>query len=258
MILGIRSSIYSVLAPFLKDQVYMQRTGLATGLKRRGGFGFLPIQKPLSREHLFLSRLDFTGKTIYDVGGHIGLISMFFARAVGRSGRVIAFEPNPDNVAAIRDHIALNGFANILVLPIGLGRRRETLKFVVPNSSARGTAHPDLQERYLKQTGVQVFEINVDTLDHQIAVNQLPTPDFVKIDVEGLELDVLHGMAQTLDAHRPTLWIELHDADSPEVARHLLAKNYCLRQIEDEYELAADNVATAHGHLYAIPLSNDK
>ena len=88
----IKSILYSVLSALFKNQVYTSRTGLTAGLKRRGGF--LPIKKTLTREHMFLKNLDFKGKTVYDVGGHIGLITMFFAREVGEIGAVVTFEPN--------------------------------------------------------------------------------------------------------------------------------------------------------------------
>ncbi|MEJ2557598.1 MAG: FkbM family methyltransferase [Anaerolineae bacterium] len=246
----VQSTLPSLLAPFLENQVYVQRTGLMAGLKRRGGFGFLPLKKALTREHTFLKSLDFKGETVYDVGGHIGLISMFFARAVGETGNVITFEPNPSNYDAILDHIELNGFTNIRVIKMGLGSKRETLKFVVP-SSALGTADPSKHERYLKREGVQVFQIELDTMDRQIAVNNLPKPDFVKMDVEGLEIDVLHGMTQTISDHRPRMLIELHGTNERGVVEFLLAHNYELRQVEDDIDITQQNIGLVHGHLYA-------
>jgi FkbM family methyltransferase len=252
--LAIRSSAYALLAPYFKNIVYRQRTGICKGLKRRGGFGFIPTGKPLSREHERLSQLDFQGQNIYDVGGYIGLLSMFFAQAAGPTGRVFTFEPNPENVAAIRDHAALNGFTNVLVVPIALSSRAETLKFVVPqSSSARGTAHSDRQEIFLQQASTKVLKVEADALDHQIEARHLPAPDFVKIDAEGLELEVLLGMSATLARHRPVLWLELHSAKSPEVVRLLADQNYRLYRVEGEGELTADNAYKAHGHFHAIP-----
>jgi FkbM family methyltransferase len=249
---SVQSFVASALANITEKLVYVQKTGLTAGLKRRGGFGFLPRKKPLTLEHAFLKALDLTGKTIYDVGGHIGLMSMFFARKVGATGQIVTFEPNPQNRAAIDDHIQLNGFENIRVLQIGLGSKRETLQFVV-TGSALGTADPQRQSQYLKQKNAQTFEIDVDTMDNLITTENLPKPDWIKIDVEGLEIDVLRGMEQTIKDHQPELFIELHGKSEEKVVEFLLSHNYRIRQVEDDHELTYQNIDEVRGHLYAQP-----
>jgi FkbM family methyltransferase len=242
-----------MLTALLKNQVYTSRIGLEAGLKRRGGFGFLPFKRTLTKEQMFLKSLNFEGKTIYDVGGHVGLVTLFFAREVGETGSVVTFEPNPQNYTAILDQINLNGFENnVKVLQMGLGSKRETLKFVVPDS-ARGTASLEKQQKYLGQGGVQVTQIEVDTMDSQVEANNLPKPDFVKIDVEGLELQVLHGMAQTTSNHRPEIFVELHGVREQEVVEFLLNHNYKVHQVEDGIDITRQNIERVHGHLYAIP-----
>jgi len=250
-----RSVLYSALSHLFKNQVYTLRTGLAVGLKRRGGLGFLHIKTALTREQMFLKRLDFKGKTIYDVGGHIGLLTMFFAREAGETGSVVTFEPNSQNYAAILDHIKLNGFANVRVLEMGLGSKKETLEFVVAGS-ALGTASPEKQKQY-RHKDVQVTQIKVDTMDNQITVHNLPKPDFVKVDVEGLELDVLCGMTQTINNHRPEICIELHGIREREVVETLLAHNYEIYQVEDAIDITQQNIDRVHGHLYATHQLSD-
>src|SRR5688572_5752212 len=89
------------LASYLKGVtqhgVYTVRSGVAKGLKRRGGFGFIP--RDISREEAFLAAMDFRGKTVFDIGAYEGIYTLFFARAVGAKGRVVTFEPNPVNHA---------------------------------------------------------------------------------------------------------------------------------------------------------------
>jgi FkbM family methyltransferase len=242
-------ALIPVLRFILRNQVYVARSGLIVGLKRRGGFGFVP-KKTLTREHMFLKSLDFKGKVVYDVGGHVGLVTMFFARETEETGRVVTFEPNPQNYNAILDHIELNGFTNVQVIQIGLASKRETLKFVVTDS-ALGTADPSKQKHLLRQEGVKVFQIEVDTMDNQITVNNLPKPDFVKIDVEGLEIDVLRGMSQTISNYRPEIFIELHGTSEQEIAEFLLSYNYNIYQIEDGIDITQQNINMVHGHLYA-------
>lgn len=243
------SVLTSVLEPILRNQVYVARAGLTAGLKRRGGFGFVP-KKALTREHMFLKGLDLKDKTVYDVGGHIGLITMFFAREVGETGRVVTFEPNPQNYNAILDHIELNGFTNVRVIQMGLGSKRGTLKFVV-TGSALGTAEPNRQKRLLEQKGAKVLYIQVDTMDNQIAVNNLPRPDFIKMDVEGLGMDVLRGMSQTISTCTPEIFIELHGMGEQEIAEFLLSRSYNIHQVEDDIDITRQNIDMVRGHLYA-------
>jgi FkbM family methyltransferase len=247
---GVLSVLASALKPILRNQVYVARGNrLTAGLKHRGGFGFVP-KKSLTREHMFLKGLNFRDKTIYDVGGHIGRLTLFFARETGETGTVVTFEPNPQNYLAILDHVELNCFTNVRVIQMGLGSKRETLKFVV-TGSAQGTADPNKQEFLLKQKGAKVFHIEVDTMDNQIAVNNLPKPDFVKIDVEGLGIDVLRGMSQTISTYRPEIIIELHRTSRQEIAEFLLANGYKIYQVEDDIDITYQNIDMIHGHLYA-------
>jgi FkbM family methyltransferase len=241
-------TLASILEPIFRNLVYVvPKPSLVAGLKRRGGFGFVP--RAMIREHLFLKSLDYKGKTVYDIGGHMGLMTMFFAREAGENGRVVTFEPNPQNCDVILDHIKLNGFTNVTVIPIGLGSKREKLKFVVTDS-ALGTASPARQKILLEQKGAQVFEAEVDAMDNQMTANNLPRPDFVKIDVEGLELDVLQGMSQIIGRHRPHMSIELHGVNELEIAKFLLSHHYKIYQVEDSIDITEQNLDRVHAHLY--------
>jgi FkbM family methyltransferase len=208
----------------------------------------------MTPETMLLAGLHLNGKTVYDVGGHKGHLTMFFARQVGETGNVVTFEPNPHNHATIIDHIELNGFSNVQVLQMGLGVRQESLEFVVPDS-ARGTASPEKQRTYADREGLQVFQIDLDTMDHQIAVQNLTEPNFVKIDVEGLEMEVLRGMTQTMSKNRPAILVELHGVREVEVVELLLDHNYRVHQVEDGIDITRQNIQRVRGHLYATPRS---
>lgn len=252
------TAVASILAPRLSSYVYTARSGLITGLKRRGGFGFIP-KKALTQEQMFLKKLDLRDKTVYDVGGHVGLMTLFFARAVGQTGRVITFEPNLQNYQAILDHVELNGFQNVTVIPMGLGHKRDTLTFFVSGqATAFGTAHPNRRLELARQGNLSNFihsTIEVDTLDNQISVNKLPWPDFVKIDVEGLEIDVLNGMRQTISQRKPALLIELHGQSEQAIVEFLLAYGYRLFQVEDGVGIRPQDAPSVqlytYRHVYA-------
>lgn len=209
-----KRAVIAAVRRLVANRVYVVRHGLARGLKRRGGLGFIPqMCMQRTREEAYLERLDFTGQTVYDIGGNEGIFTLFFARRVGASGCLVTFEPNPRSHARIVDNVRLNGFTSVDVRRIALGAAPGRGSLVFPTDErARGSLVGDIQSQIRQEKRVVAIEVDIDTIDRQIA-NGLPEPDFVKIDVEGFERDVLAGMMGTLARRRPRLYIELHGAD---------------------------------------------
>jgi FkbM family methyltransferase len=163
-----------------------------------------------------LGELDLDGKTVFDIGGFRGTHALFFARRVGESGRVITFEPHPENCAEILAELARSGVSNVELRSTAIGCRNEMLEFAYPDDRGLGSAHPGIKARLFRDEQAQPVTIEVQTLDSEIAAGQLPEPDFVKIDVEGMELDVLHGMRDTASRRKPALFVEIHGVDAPD------------------------------------------
>jgi FkbM family methyltransferase len=159
--------------------------GLVKGLKRKGGLGFIRMPLRLTPEERFLMSLELKGKTIYDIGGHIGFLTLFFARSVGNTGKVITFEPNPESCAKLQENVRLNNFVNVEIKGIGLGKKREKRALAVRREEpATGSMEENIQSKILKEKWTKTFQVEIDSLDSQIELNSLPKPDFVKIDVE--------------------------------------------------------------------------
>jgi len=245
----------NVLRPFFRsrDWTYKIRQGVAAGLIRKGGFGFIP--RALSPEEKFLLDLDWEGQTIYDVGGYEGIFTLFFAKSVGPAGRVFTFEPNPANCQRIRENVLLNRLSNVQLLPLGLGASKGKSKLVFwPDEPARGSMNDSYQESLRKKRDTVCIEIEIDSLDNQLASRPLPPPDFIKIDVEAAELEVLEGMAHTLKTCQPRLFVEVHSGvDVKQLAQGLLGKGYHLHHIESNMEIDSSNTGRAYnGHLYCV------
>ena len=249
--------------PLVDNHVYTARHGPARGLKRRGGMGWLPSFIPRihewDAEEAFLGGLEWRGKTVFDVGGDQGLFTLFFAKRVGETGQVIVMEPNPQSCRRIEQNIRLNDLHNVRLLPLGLGERRATVRLTIPLSEpARGTAVSAIADQIRTERKVKVCEIEVSSLDHEMADSALPAPDFIKIDVEGMEYDALKGMRGTLIAHRPRLSIEIHgatmdekDANVRRVVALLQETGYAIHHIESQQEITSANAEQAReGHLY--------
>ncbi len=216
--------------------------------------------KGLKREDAeFLQRLDFKGRTVYDVGAYKGYYSLFFARAVGSRGRVISFEPHPENFRKLTKRTKWNLLDNVELRQVAIGKEsgRGNLAF-----RASGTGTSSLQEGLSADISQEVDSrtvlVDMDSLDHLVSAYRLPQPDFIKIDVEGLEMEALSGMEDTLEKFRPELLIEIHGADlksrlrnAEEVVGFLIRKKYSLHHVESNSEITIDNFEIAkEGHLY--------
>ncbi len=255
----LKRAVISTLQPLVAQRVYTVRHGLARGLRRRGGLGFVPQLGSLSAEERFLQQLTLDGETVFDVGGYEGVFTLFFASRVGPRGRVVTFEPNPRNVARITENVRLNGFAHVLVRQLAVGSAPGQASLVFPaDETARGSIDTRIANQIKQEHGVVTVDVAVDTLDRQVAAG-LPEPDFVKLDVEGLELDVLHGMHALLERRHPRLYIEIHGADVQQklenvtaVVELLWAARYEVLHVETNTTLRRPEqlAVGVRGHLY--------
>jgi FkbM family methyltransferase len=198
--------------------------------------------------------LNLGGKTVYDLGGYQGRMTICFARAVGNNGRVITFEPNPTNYPRILENIALNGFKNVEVHQLGVGSEKASFEL---RFDEKDTARSSFRENYFENRNLKADKsllIEVDSLDSLIIQHALPKPDFIKMDVEELEFEVLTGMPETIKNYKPQLLIEMHGGPNnvSRVVNLLLSYGYSIRHIELDETIDAANTEKLRGgqHIY--------
>ncbi len=153
-----------------------------------------------------MRRLLGPGDVFYDIGANIGFFTLIGARFVGPDGRAIAFEPVPANAEAIRANAALNGIENIDVLEKAAGAERRSDRLLL----VEDLSWSHLESRGWHPRTTSAVDIEVVTIDELVRAGEAPPPTLVKIDVEGSEADVLAGMRETIERHRPAIVCELH------------------------------------------------
>jgi FkbM family methyltransferase len=146
-----------------------------------------------------------TGETWLDVGAHYGYTAIALSRLVGESGRIFAFEPMLSTAGCVTQTRQLNDLCQLTVVPFGLAAP-ETLE-IISLPVTRGMVDSTLMkdEGWLEKIMVARF----DWLWPRICGND-PRIDGVKIDVQGMEIEVLAGMMDTLRRRHPKLVVELH------------------------------------------------
>lgn len=274
----VRGVVANAVRRWNKPRVYKARHGIGRGFKQVGGISLIlpgffqePSEYPEFEglEEAFLRGLDLKDKTVYDVGAFEGILTLFFAQETGPEGQVVAFEPVPESYRRILEHIELNEFADrVTVRNISVGSGSGELAFATAaDGLGRATADEEIQWRLRRrEERPQVFHAPVNSLDNEIASFPLPEPDFVKIDVEGMEFDVLQGMRQTISRRKPELYIEMHGADikakrenAARVVQLLSDYGYSIRHVESDQPVDPSTFDRAvRGRLYCVPASQDR
>ena len=139
------------------------------------------------------------GMTFWDIGAHIGFLTLLASRCVGDPGHVHAFEPMEQNRARLLAAIPRNGCKNITVHAFALASTSGDAVLHAHESSLMWTL---VRERG-RPAGRAVRCRTLDEL-----AGSLPLPDLIKIDVEGAEVEVLRGGSRLLGTERPTLIVE--------------------------------------------------
>jgi FkbM family methyltransferase len=170
------------------------------------------------REELaVISRHFSPGDVFLDVGANVGNHALYVARFLS-PGSILVIEPNPAAIVILRANIMLNDLSGIIdISHLGIGLAR-----------ARGWAALTSQVDNLGGTRLTLTEdapaaVPVAAGDTLLAGRKV---DFIKIDVEGMELSVLDGLQATIARHRPRLFAEVEDRQRAAFDRWAVASGY--------------------------------
>lgn len=144
---------------------------------------------------------------VLDVGANIGLSALALAPLLPR-GRVLAVEASPRTAAALRRTLALNGLEDrVAVEAVALGAAPGEAAF---HAAAHSAGAHLMDAGTLGAAALPTVRVPVETLDALVARHGLGRLDFLKIDVEGFETEVLDGAAATLARLRPLVFVEFN------------------------------------------------
>lgn len=142
---------------------------------------------------------------VYDIGAHIGYTCILFAKLVGKDGNVEAYELLPKTAEILRNTIKLNGFKQCNIYAVGLGNSEQ---FV---SVSRGfTYMGSINHPITNPNGINAEKCKIVRLDDFFISAHLKQPQFIKVDVEGAEVEVLQGAQKIIIDSEPILFIEFH------------------------------------------------
>jgi FkbM family methyltransferase len=162
------------------------------------GLKFIKGSYELDTVDFFKSVIN-EGDVCIDIGGHVGYTGLVMSKLTGDNGTVIIFEPRPVNIQYIEKHIKRNEVNNVVLHKLGISDRSGKATFDVTAGTGTG-----------KITKTGELTIDIDTLDSVYNKENIASPNFIKMDIEGEEYKALLGAENILKKYKPILNISTH------------------------------------------------
>ena len=133
-------------------------------------------------------------QVVIDVGANIGYFTTLFSKLVGKSGKVFSFEPAPNNFEFLKKNVSLNNLQNVTICQMAASdiSEKQNLFLSTWNFGDNRLFEKPRDERDLERKQVQVETVRLDEIIHEKI-------DFIKIDVQGFELQVINGAKKLFD-----------------------------------------------------------
>jgi len=158
------------------------------------------------------------GDVVIDAGASIGVFSLCTAKMVGSNGIVIAFEPDNSNYEILQKNVKLNNLDNIITLKKGLWSRNENLDFYNDNSETSHLIFDDVIDKS------KIVKIPVVKLDDELKKLGIKKVNFIKMDIEGAEVESIKGCKNILKENKVNLAIASYHVIDGEETRISLQK----------------------------------
>lgn len=209
---NIKSNLSTAKTKFGHISYYRNDDPIGVALERYGEWAGVELA--------FISRFIKNGDVVIDIGANIGTHTIALARMVGDSGFVYSFEPQPDVFSVLAENISENRISNVKAFNSGAGARREKMYCEPIN--------------YDKKTNIGAASLKDDGRGDDLPVDVFPIDDlklascsFVKIDAEGMEVDVLAGLEGVINLYRPLIFVECnHVGDGYKIMSSLESSCY--------------------------------
>jgi FkbM family methyltransferase len=162
-------------------------------------------------EFVFLQAVLKPGMVFFDGGANDGLYSLYASRRVGPDGVVMAVEPSGREYERLKANLELNRLADIRTLRVALGKERGsgTLAIAEEGHEGQNTLGVRVSNPTVETTRHEA--VSIETIDELVSREGLQRLDFLKLDVEGSEVDALEGARSTIARFRPLMLLEAED-----------------------------------------------
>jgi FkbM family methyltransferase len=154
------------------------------------------------------------GDVVLDIGAHMGRYTIISSKRVGENGKVVAIEAHPNNFEMLNRNIKLNQLTNVVSLNYAVYSKETKIKLYLPEVESGYTIYNTIMSNRARAED-KFVEVNANTLDYILQLKGIMDVNWVKIDVEGAEFEVLKGATNVLSKSKDiALLIEVHGLDN--------------------------------------------
>jgi FkbM family methyltransferase len=153
---------------------------------------------------------------VVDIGAHIGRYTIISSKRIGPNGKVVAIEADPANFEMLNRNVNLNKLTNVTSLNYAVYSNQTKLKLYLPGKQSGFTIYNTIMVNRGKHQG-KFIEVNGNTLDNLLEQNKInfANINWIKIDVEGAEFEVLKGAQNVLSKSNDiAILIEIHNSQN--------------------------------------------
>ena len=196
---------------------------------KKADFGVVTPGFEKNIQNIFLQHKNFN--VFVDVGAHIGRYSVMMA-ILNKNGKVIAIEPEPNNIEALKYNIKINNLKNMEVFPFAVGSNEGSIQLFYDKwfSSVASTIQDFQAKRYIL--------VRCKKLDNLLA--KIKQIDLIKIDIEGFELEALRGAKNVLERTKVIIFENLYKKNQVKI--FLEKNNFKVFDTKEEHYFYAVNM----------------
>ncbi|MEC9369127.1 MAG: FkbM family methyltransferase [Pseudomonadota bacterium] len=212
-------------------------------------------------EHkIILERVLKPGMTVFVIGAYFGYYALMDLGLIGSSGKLVAIEPSPTNVALLKRNLSLNGHKSVPVIETAISDKPGERLFHLSRQSNLGTFHDTGSGvRHLSGESIPVRTMTVPEIAAQHGA-----PDLIRMDVEGHEVEVIGGMLEHIRKRKlaPMILFETHlsryspEHDMAAILKALFDNGYTTRYLASSWERGT-KIIEARGYKGSAPIATD-
>jgi FkbM family methyltransferase len=160
--------------------------------------------EPYMFEFLNKNLIDTNGKDIIDIGANNGSFAIDFAHLVGDNGKVHSYEPQRLVYYQLCGNVFMNGLNNVYCHNLAIGSCVDSVYIETPDYFEKGAVN--FGNVKVGKNGDMIIQMPLDAFE-----NEYKDVVFIKIDVQGYELNVIKGAENIISKHRPYLFVEFEE-----------------------------------------------
>ncbi len=209
----------------------------------------------------FLQQIIGEGNYCIDIGAHLGYYTCELSRLVANPGKVYAIEPMSKFNQVLKNLLQKNHMSNVVLYQVALGGDGEYVEMGIPRlGNMKKFAYARVMQSSAHLEYIESEKVKNETGDHLF--KDLPRLDFIKCDVEGLEVPVFTSMMRILEKHYPVLLCELADRNERiRLYEMLMPLGYQTYLLDDKklylLDVYSSKTAISHNH-YFIPVKHEQ